>query len=93
MDHLYKQIVAFQRKCNDYIDDHAHNIARSLKQEVQRLEDEAQVRKHPRSLEDRVKRVIQQLEHAGEHGVMSHHHVRELVERGEDFRRELRALG
>ncbi len=37
MDHLYKRIVTFQHKCNDYIDDHAHAVARSLKNEVQRL--------------------------------------------------------
>jgi hypothetical protein len=92
MDQLYKRIVAFQHKCNDYIDDHAHAAARSLKNEIQRLEDEAQVRKHPRSLEDRVKQVIKQLEHAGSHGVMSPGHVNELVRVSENFREELRSM-
>lgn len=92
MDQLYKRIVAFQHKCNDYIDDHSHAVARSLKNEIQRLEDEAQVRKHPRSLESRVKQVIQQLEHAGRQGVMSPGHASELLRVSENFREELRSM-
>ncbi len=92
MDHLYKQIVAFQFKVKDYTDDPSHHVAQSLKQEVQRLEDEAQVRKNPRSLEDRVKRVIRILEEAGEAEVMDHHHAEELIERCEDFRQDLRKM-
>lgn len=92
MDELYKDIVAFQRRCNDYIDDPSSNTANSLKQEVQRLEDEAQVGKNPRSLEDRVKQVIRLLEQASEDETISHGHANELVDKCEDFRRDLQKL-
>lgn len=92
MDQLYKEIVSFQHRCNDYIDDDTANVTRSLKQEVQRLEDEAQVGKNPRSLEERVKQVIRLLEQAGEDEAMSHGHADELIDKCEDFRRELQRL-
>lgn len=92
MDHLYKEIVRFQSRVKDWTDDPSHHLAQTLKQEVQRLEDEAQVRKNPRSLEDRVKSIIRMLEKVGEDDVMSHHHVEELIEQCEDFRKDLRKL-
>lgn len=92
MDHLYKEILRFQHNVNDRLDDPSHNLAKSLKQEVQRLEDEAQVRKNPRSLEDRVKRIIRLLEEVGHAKVMSHHDVDDLIERCEDFRKDLRKM-
>lgn len=92
MDELYKKIVSFQHRCNDYIDDSSSNTARGLQQEVQRLEDDAQVGKNPRSLEDRVKQVIRQLEQASEDKVMTHSHADELIDQCEDFRRDLQKL-
>lgn len=92
MDQLYKSIVSFQHRTNDYIDDPSHHVAQSLKQEVQRLEDEAQVRKSAYSLEDRVKQVIRLLEQASEDEVMSHSHADQLIDECEDFRRELQKL-
>ena len=92
MEQLYKEIVNFQRKCNDYIDVPSHQIAQSLRQEVQRLEDDAQVRKNPESIEQRLKQVIRLLEEAGKHQVMSTHHADEMVDIGEDLRRELQKL-
>ncbi len=92
MDQLYREIVSFQHRVNDYTDDTSTNISRALKQEVQRLEDEAQVGKNPRSLEDRVKQVIQLLHEAGEAGSMSPRHADELKDQCEDFRRELQKL-
>lgn len=92
MDQLYKEIVSFQHRCNDYIDDDTASIANSLKQEVQRLEDEAQVGKNPRSLEDRIKQIIRLLEQAGQAEAISHGHADELIDQCEDFRRELQKL-
>lgn len=92
MDHLYKEIVTFQSRVNDQIDDHSHAIAKNLKQEIQRLEDEAQVRKNPRSLENRVKQIIRILEQAGHAEVMSHNHVHHFIEECEQFRRKLQKL-
>ena len=92
MDQVYKQIVQFQYKCNDYIDDHSASSATSLKQEVQRLEDEAQVKKNPISLENRVKTVIQLLEKCGESNAISHGHVQELVRTCDNLREQLRKV-
>lgn len=92
MDELYKEIVALQHRCNDYIDDPSSNTARQLQQEVQRLEDEAQVRKNPRSIENRVKQVIGLLEQAGDEEVMSHGHADELIDRCRELREELQKL-
>lgn len=92
MEHIYKQIVNLQFKCNDYIDDHYSSSAKSLKSEVQRLEDEAQVRKNATSLQHRVDSVIKYLEHCGDSGSMSHGHVNELVSKFEQIRHELGKL-
>lgn len=92
MDDVYKEIVSLQHRCRDYIDDPASSAARSLEQEVQRLEDEAQVQKNPRSLEDRVKNIIRLLRQAGDEKAMSPHHADELIDRCEDLRRELQKL-
>lgn len=92
MDQLYKEIVSLQHRCNDYIDDNTTNVARSLRQEVQRLEDEAQTGKNPRSLEDRIKQVIRLLEQAGEDETISHGHANELVDQCEDLRQKLQKL-
>lgn len=93
MDQLYKQVVAFQHRCNDWIDDHSDSAAQSLKREVQRLEDDVQVSKSPASIEGTVRQVISQLQRAGQSGVMSPEHVDELIDQCEDFRRQLQKLG
>ena len=92
MDHLHKEALAFQKRVNDRIDDNSHHIAQKLKQEVQRLEDEIQVKKNPITVENRVKVVIELLEEAGEHEVISHHHVQQLARECEEFQEELRKM-
>lgn len=93
MDQLYKEIVSFQGRINASIDDGAHPTARSLQQEAQRLEDEAQAGKNPLSLEDRVKQVIRLLKQTGNDSVMSSRDVNELAGYGEYLRGQLRKLG
>lgn len=92
MDQLYKQIVQFQGRCNDYIDDPSAHVSKTLQQEVQRLEDEAQVGKNPASLEGRVKSIIRLLEDAGENEAMSQGHVNQLIDQCESFREHLQKL-
>lgn len=92
MDELHKHVVAFQHRCNDYIDDDSSSAAQELRREVQRFEDEVQVHKNPRSVENRVKQVIQLLHKTAEHSAMSEGHADELIDRCEDFRRELQKL-
>lgn len=92
MDHLYSEVLAFQHRNKDWIDVPNHPTGQALLQAVQRLEDDMQVRKNPRSIEDQVKRVIQALEKASHEKVMSHHHVDELIDECEDFRRQLKKM-
>ena len=92
MNHFYKKILAFQHKTNDYIDDHSHHVAQSLKQAVQRLEDDVQVGKNVHSIDADLKQVISLLEKAQDNEVMSHHHTLELLRLSENFREEARKI-
>ena len=92
MDTIYKDIRRFQNKCNDCIDDRSASSARALQKEVQRLEDEAQVGKNPKSLENRVKSVMSKLDQVGKAGAMSHGDVSALENQCESFIQKLRRL-
>lgn len=92
MDQLYKQILRFQSKSNDYIDDHSLAVSRSLKAAIQRLEDDVQVKKNSQSIISQAQKVTALLESAGEHNAMSHGHVRELLGQVEGFIEHLRKL-
>lgn len=92
MDHLHKSVIAFQHRVNDYIDDNSHHLAQSLKQEVQKFEDDVQVNKNPRTIDERVKRIIPMVEHAADAEVISHSHADELIDQCKEFREELRRM-
>ncbi len=92
MDQIHKEIIDFQHKLRDYIDDRSSSVAQALEQEVQRLEDDAQVNKNPRSVEERVKNIMRMLEQAAEAEVMTSAHADELGDCCEDFRKELQKL-
>ena len=92
MDQYYRNILAYQSKVLGYIDDHNHPAAQVLKQEVQRLEDDVQVRKSMHSIDDQLKRVIRAVEHAGSSKAVSHHHTMELARLAEHFREQLRKI-
>jgi uncharacterized coiled-coil DUF342 family protein len=92
MDHIYKQIVSFQHRCNDYIDDSSLPRARSLQKAVQKLEDEAQTGKSPISLEGRIKEIINILEEVVNDNAMSHGHAEELIDQCEHLRNQLRKM-
>lgn len=92
MDQIHKLIVQLQNKCNDCIDNKSALSARALQQSVQKLEDEAQVGKNPRSIEEQIKSVIQRLEDTEHDGAMSSGHVNELVNQCEHLREQIRKL-
>jgi hypothetical protein len=92
MQEVYKQAIDMQHKLRDYIDDPSHSIVAQLKNEVQRLTDEIEVKKNPRSIEDRVKQIIRLLESAEETTAISRHHIDDLRDRCEDIRQDLRKL-
>jgi len=90
---LYREVQSLRHKVHDLIDDHAHALARTLKDEVQRLEDEIEMNKKPRSLEDRIKSIEQYLEHARRDSqFMDTHHVVMLHDKFKDMRMDLRRL-
>lgn len=89
MNPLYNQIVSLQQRINASLDDKSHQTARSLQQEAQRLEDDAQTGKNPISIEGRVKQLISLLERAGADGIMSPGDVNTLVDTSEHLRSEL----
>lgn len=92
MDQIYRQIVNLQHKCNDWMDDPSASSAKSLRSEVQRLEDEAQMGKNPQSLEHRARSVIRLLDEVGRSGAMSHYHADELIGQFENIANQLKRL-
>lgn len=92
MDGIYKQAVAMQLKFRDYRDDRNHPLNRQLETEFQRLVDEIEMQKNPRSLEDRVKQLIRVLEGADGSPAISNRDVDDLKDRCEQIRDDLRKL-
>ncbi len=92
MDNIYKQATQLQFKLRDYLDQPNHAAATQLSNEVQRLTDEIESKKNPRSLEDRVKTIIRQLEVAERAQVLDDNHADDLRDRCEDLRQDLRKL-
>lgn len=90
MKDVYKQVIAHQFKFRDYLDDPSHPYAIRLKNDIQRLVDEIEIKKNARSLEDRVKSIIRQLEDAEGSPIMDNHHLRDLQSRFESVRGDIR---
>lgn len=88
---LYKEVQKLRFKIQDMLDDHAHQLGQSLKRDIQRLEDEMEMSKNPRVLEDRIKGIQRTLVAVGENDqVMDHHHSDMLHDIFEDMRMKLR---
>lgn len=93
MEPLRKQVIDMQRKINDLMDKPTDPAARSLEREVQGLEDDLQVSKNPRSIEDRVKRIIQLLKGDAERArIMNYEHLTMLEKWFEGLRQSLRKM-
>jgi hypothetical protein len=91
----YREVQRLRFKVQDLLDDPAHRLARVLRDEVQRLEDEIEMSKKPRSLEDRVKVIQRHLvaaEAGGDDRIMDAEHADFLHDAFEDLRRTLRRL-
>jgi hypothetical protein len=92
---LYKEVQKLRYKLQDLLDEPGHRLAQTLKVEVQRLEDEMEMSKKPRSLEDRVKTIQRHLVTAQEGGgntIMNVEHADYLHDAFEDFRMHLRRM-
>lgn len=91
MEQLHKDIINLQRKWHDRVDDANHSLARQLSSAIQRLEDDIQIKKNPRTLEDQIKGIIRQLENL-EDSVMSNHHINEIQQSFEHMRTSVQKL-
>lgn len=91
MDRLYKDVVQLQNKFRNYIDQPYSVTGKSLAKEIQRLEDEVQVKKGKGTLEARVRGIIKILE-GTESIVMDGRHIDDLLDRCMDLIRDIKKL-
>ena len=90
---LRQQVIATQRKVHDLMDKPTNAAARTLTREIQALEDELQVHKNWRSVEDRVKRIIHILEgEAKTNRIMNYEHLEMFRHWFEHLREQIRKL-
>lgn len=87
---LHQAALSYQSRTNDVIDDHNSPIARSLKRELQAFEDDVQVEKNARSIDDRMKRIINLFEEARSREVISAGDATQMIRMGEEWREKLR---
>lgn len=91
-DALLKQATALNYKVHDFIGgDHSHPSAGALQHEVRQLMEDIEVRKLPRSIEQRVKTIQQQLKQSQvqQHSFMNYNEFDYLHDNYENFRRGL----
>ena len=94
---LYEQARALQNQVHDVIDNHDHPSAGVLRNEMQHLVDDIEVRKNPRDLENRIKTIQHTMLEArtqphsfmnASHADYFHHtyeHMRENVRKFNDY--------
>lgn len=91
---LYNMVRNLEFKVKDALDDPGSSSAVSLRNEIQRLEDEFEQQKSPRSLEDRVKSIMNMLEvpRSAQGSYMSVDDAVMFHDAFEDLRRAIRGL-
>lgn len=92
MDQMRNEVISLQHKVKDFLDQPGHASAVRLKNEVQGLEDDLQVKKNKHSIEDRIKRVLGALGEVQAHQAMSPEHVQQLAGAFEGLRMRARSL-
>jgi hypothetical protein len=92
MDQFYRQVLTFQGRVKDAMDQPSSPAGLALRQAVQKLEDDVQVRKNVHSIDHQLKRVIHALEHAGSEEAMSWNDVNHFVETCEHFRHTVKKI-
>ena len=93
MEELRKQVIDMQHKIRDLTDLPGEPAAQKLAREVQALEDDLQVKKNARTIEDRVKRIIDLLNgEARKAPIMDIPHLQMLEQWFEGLRQRLQKL-
>lgn len=91
---LYNQVRNLEFKVKDALDDPTSSAAQALRNELQRLEDEFEMHKTPRALEERVLSIKHMLEtpRSTENSYMSVDDAVTFYDDFEDMRRAIRKL-
>lgn len=92
MDNVYKKVQNLHNRFKDTVDEPNSAIATSLRNDIQRLEDEIEMQKNKGTLEDRVKDIIRKLESHRNDSFMSYDDVKFLMDRFDDLRQDIRKL-
>lgn len=93
MDKMRTQVIDMQRKIKDLMDEPSASAARKLTAEVQALEDDLQVKKNAKTIEDRVERIIQLIRGDAKNArIMNYEHLDMLEKWFEGVRNQLRKM-
>ena len=89
-----RQADRLHHKCRDYLDDTQSDLGSFLDRETVELREDAQRGRPPRTLEDRIKRIMQELRKASdqESPSMDARDAETLFDEYEDLRREVREM-
>lgn len=91
---FYEQARTLQNQFHDAVGANEHPSVSALRQEMRHLEDDLEIRKNPRDIENRIKTIQHQMlevRNQGEH-IMSYEHTDHFNRSYEDMRRDVRRL-
>ena len=91
---LYQQARDLQYQFHDAIGTNEHPIAFDLRQEMQHLVDDLEIKKNPRDIENRIKTIQHQMQEARNQGanLMTFEHTDHFSRSYEQMRRDVRRL-
>ena len=89
---LHDQVHNLQFQVHDAIGDHSHPSAQLLNTEIVRLQDDLELHKHPRDIENRIKTIQHTLLEARNQpsSYMNFNHAEQFYHTYEDMRRHMR---
>jgi molecular chaperone DnaK (HSP70) len=92
MDELRKQAEQLQNKIRNYLDQPKHAHAQTLTREVDNLILDIRAKKHPLSIENRIKQVIKHLEAFTDDTIMDYRHIDEIIQHSNNMRQATQKL-
>lgn len=92
MDELHSQAKHIQNKLINYIDMPQHPTAQAINRDIDKLILDIRAKKHPLSIENRVKDLIRHIESFVDDTVMDFRHADELLKNFSEMRQQLRKI-
>lgn len=92
MDEIHKSVLRFENKLKSSVDNWDNGVAQSLKSNIQRLIDEIEMQKNPRTLEERLKSLRQQIQNLSGDGIMDYAHQDELIDEVDNLIQAIRKV-